>query len=87
MPKHAFAQLNSQLEEDGLEPFANPRNAAAGSLRLLDPRLSAQRPLDVFLYSLSYATQQSLSGALGRDARLAERRLEDQPAIATLRYA
>lgn len=55
MPKQAFAQLNRQLEEDGLEPFANPRNAAAGSLRLLDPRLSAQRPLDVFLYTLSFA--------------------------------
>jgi DNA ligase (NAD+) len=55
MPKQAFAQLNRQLEEDGLEPFANPRNAAAGSLRLLDPRLSAQRPLDIFLYTLSHA--------------------------------
>src|SRR5262244_178911 len=55
MPKAAFAQLNQQLEEEGQEPFANPRNAAAGSLRLLDPRLSARRPLDIFLYTLSYA--------------------------------
>jgi DNA ligase (NAD+) len=55
MPKQAFTRLNRQLEEEGLEPFANPRNAAAGSLRLLDPRLSAQRPLDIFLYTLSYA--------------------------------
>ena len=55
MPKQAFAQLNQQLEEEGHEPFANPRNAAAGSLRLLDPRLSARRPLDIFLYTLSYA--------------------------------
>lgn len=55
MPKHAFARLNQRLEEDGQEPFANPRNAAAGSLRLLDPRLSAQRPLDIFLYTLAYA--------------------------------
>jgi DNA ligase (NAD+) len=55
MPKHAFAKLNRQLEDDGQVPFANPRNAAAGSLRLLDPRLSARRPLDIFLYSLGYA--------------------------------
>ena len=55
MPKDAFAQLNQQLEDEGQEPFANPRNAAAGSLRLLDPRLSVRRPLDIFLYTLSYA--------------------------------
>ncbi len=55
MPRAAFAQLNQQLEDDGQEPFANPRNAAAGSLRLLDPALSAQRPLDIFLYTLGYA--------------------------------
>jgi len=55
MPRGAFAQLNQQLEEEGQEPFANPRNAAAGSLRLLDPRLSARRPLDIFLYTLGYA--------------------------------
>ena len=55
MPKQAFARLNQQLEDEGLEPFANPRNAAAGSLRLLDPRLSGRRPLDIFLYTLSAA--------------------------------
>lgn len=55
MPRQAFARLNQQLEDEGQEPFANPRNAAAGSLRLLDPRLSAQRPLDIFLYTLGYA--------------------------------
>lgn len=55
MPKNAFAKLNEQLEEDGQNPFANPRNAAAGSLRLLDPRESARRPLDIFLYTLGYA--------------------------------
>ena len=55
MPKTAFAKLNRQLEEDGQQPFANPRNAAAGSLRLLDSRESARRPLDIFLYNLGYA--------------------------------
>ena len=54
MPRAAFAQLNQQLEEEGQEPFANPRNAAAGSLRLLDAALSARRPLDIFLYTLGY---------------------------------
>jgi DNA ligase (NAD+) len=54
IPKHAFARLNQQLQEEGQEPFANPRNAAAGSLRLLDPRISARRPLDIFLYTLGH---------------------------------
>ena len=55
MPRRAFARLNRQLEADGQAPFANPRNAAAGSLRLLDSRITARRPLDVFLYNLGYA--------------------------------
>ena len=54
MPRRAFARLNRQLEADGLAPFANPRNAAAGSLRLLDSRISARRPLDIFMYTLGY---------------------------------
>ena len=54
MPRRAFARLNRQLETDGLAPFANPRNAAAGSLRLLDSRITARRPLDIFIYTLGY---------------------------------
>ena len=48
----AFEQLNRQREEQGLMIFANPRNAAAGSLRQLDPRLAAARPLRIFIYGL-----------------------------------
>jgi DNA ligase (NAD+) len=55
MPRRAFARLNRQLEADGQAPFANPRNAAAGSLRLLDSRITARRPLDVFFYTLGHA--------------------------------
>ena len=54
MPRSAFARLNRQLETDGQAPFANPRNAAAGSLRLLDSRITARRPLDIFIYTLGY---------------------------------
>ena len=52
MPKRSFEKLNQQKEENGEEPFANPRNAAAGSLRQLDPKMAAQRNLDVFLYGI-----------------------------------
>ena len=45
-----FKQLNSSRLEEGLDPFANPRNAAAGSLRQLDPKITAQRPLSIFCY-------------------------------------
>ena len=55
MPRRAFARRNRQLEADGQAPFANPRNAAAGSLRLLDSRITARRPLDIFFYTLGYA--------------------------------
>ncbi len=47
-----FARLNREREETGLPPFANPRNAAAGSLRQLDPRVSASRPLAVLFYGI-----------------------------------
>ncbi|MFP7494429.1 NAD-dependent DNA ligase LigA [Terribacillus saccharophilus] len=50
MPQKSFAALNTQKEENGEAPFANPRNAAAGSLRQLDPKIAASRNLDVFLY-------------------------------------
>lgn len=47
-----FEALNRKLLEAGNEPFANPRNAAAGSLRQLDPRVTAERPLDVVVYEV-----------------------------------
>lgn len=52
MPIDSFARLNDQRRDDELEPFANPRNAAAGSLRQLDPKITAQRKLAFFAYAL-----------------------------------
>ncbi|MDP3486540.1 MAG: NAD-dependent DNA ligase LigA, partial [Bacillota bacterium] len=53
MPKTAFAALNAEREVNGQQIFANPRNAAAGSLRQLDPRIAASRKLDLVVYSLA----------------------------------
>jgi DNA ligase (NAD+) len=50
-PKKAFAKLNADREAGGEPVFANPRNAAAGSLRQLDPKITASRPLEIFLYA------------------------------------
>ena len=50
MRKDGFVKLNATREEEGLPPFANPRNAAAGSLKQLDPAIAAQRPLGVIFY-------------------------------------
>lgn len=52
MPKKSFHDLNKERGERGEELFANPRNAAAGSLRQLDPKVAASRNLDVFIYAL-----------------------------------
>lgn len=52
MPREAFAKLNESREEDGLSVFANPRNAAAGSLRQLDTKVCAQRNLDIFVFNI-----------------------------------
>ncbi len=52
MTKDGFARLNRQREEDGQTAFANPRNATAGSLKQLDPRIVAKRPLDALFYSV-----------------------------------
>lgn len=55
MDKRAFEQLNKAQEEKGDKLFANPRNAAAGSLRQLDPKVTSERQLNVFLYGLGYS--------------------------------
>jgi DNA ligase (NAD+) len=50
MPRAGFAELNQRAIENGEKTFANPRNAAAGSLRQLDPKVAASRPLSIFVY-------------------------------------
>jgi len=54
MPKAGFQQLNQQARHKQEKTFANPRNAAAGSLRQLDPRITATRPLDIYCYALGF---------------------------------
>ena len=54
-PKSEFRKFNEDREAQGLQTYANPRNTAAGSLRQLDPRNTAQRPLDIFVYSIGYS--------------------------------
>ena len=54
-PKSLFAKFNEERAARGEQTYANPRNTAAGSLRQLDPRNTAERPLDIFIYSLGYA--------------------------------
>ena len=54
-PKSAFERFNQQRREQDLPTYANPRNTAAGSLRQLDPRMTAERPLDIYVYSLGWA--------------------------------
>lgn len=57
MPRKSFVSLNEQKEQNGEQLFANPRNAAAGSLRQLDSKLTAKRKLDIFLYSVNDLTE------------------------------
>ncbi|MBY7664581.1 MULTISPECIES: NAD-dependent DNA ligase LigA [Staphylococcus] len=57
MPRQSFLRLNDEKEKKGEQPFANPRNAAAGSLRQLDSKLAAARKLDIFLYSINDFTE------------------------------
>jgi len=59
LPREGFHKLNQERTEAGLPLFANPRNAAAGSVRQLDPRITAQRPLDIYIYMLGYAEGQA----------------------------
>ncbi|MBR2650706.1 MAG: NAD-dependent DNA ligase LigA [Clostridia bacterium] len=62
MPRRVFEEINETRAEEGLSLFANPRNAAAGSLRQLDPKIAASRRLEIFVFNLQ-------SGSLYRDGR------------------
>ena len=55
MPKKSFEKLNAAQEEEGKPLFANPRNAAAGSLRQLDPKIAAKRGLDILVFNVQLA--------------------------------
>jgi DNA ligase (NAD+) len=55
LPRAGFKKLNDDRAREGQPLFVNPRNAAAGSIRQLDPRVTAQRPLDIYIYALGYA--------------------------------
>ncbi len=57
LPLEGFKELNRKRAEAGQALFANPRNAAAGSIRQLDPKVAASRPLDAIFYSLSYSSE------------------------------
>jgi NAD-dependent DNA ligase len=94
MPRAAFGRLNRALEARGAPTFANPRNAAAGSLRQKNPAITAQRSLDLFVHHVSYVRGAALSTQREALAALAEagfrvnprnRRVADDAAV--LRYA
>lgn len=60
MPKKSFEKLNEEQAKNGEEPFANPRNAAAGSIRQLDPKITKNRKLDMFFYHIDRANLQGI---------------------------
>lgn len=62
LSKEQFEQINKEREELGQSLFANPRNAAAGSLRQLDPKVTARRNLDIFVYGLGYVSGVDFGG-------------------------
>lgn len=65
MPKAGFAQLNEEREQAGEPRFANPRNATAGTLKQLDSRIAAKRPLDIVFYGLADATEAGVTTQAG----------------------
>ncbi len=62
MPKKSFEKLNAHQEAEGKPLFANPRNAAAGSLRQLDPKIAAKRGLDIYIFNIQLAEGVEFTG-------------------------
>ena len=79
MPRSVFSELNEAREADGLSLFANPRNAAAGSLRQLDPKIAAARRLEIFVFNLQ-------EGSLYTDGRECKTHSESLDRLAELGF-
>ncbi|MBU5467960.1 NAD-dependent DNA ligase LigA [Virgibacillus sp. MSJ-26] len=79
MPKKSFLALNEIKAEKAEEPFANPRNAAAGSLRQLDPKIAASRNLDIFLYGVGEWEVEGITSHSERLTYLSELGLKVNP--------
>jgi DNA ligase (NAD+) len=62
LPRKGLRKINDERAAEGLTLFANPRNAAAGSVRQLDPKVTAGRPLDIFVYALGWAEGSQMPG-------------------------
>jgi DNA ligase (NAD+) len=74
MPKKEFERINAKRAEEGEAPFANPRNAAAGALRLLNPAITAERKLDIFIYTVGYLKGNSFQTHYEMQEKLSELR-------------
>ncbi|WP_010651637.1 NAD-dependent DNA ligase LigA [Oceanobacillus massiliensis] len=79
MPHKSFLALNEAREKNDEEPFANPRNAAAGSLRQLDPKIAAKRNLDIFLYGVGEWEGNTITSHSGRLEKLKELGFKTNP--------
>ena len=62
MPRGVFAKLVEKQDENGEKPFKNPRNAAAGSLRQKDPKVTASRQLDIFVFNIQRSSEEGITG-------------------------
>ncbi|MBG9980818.1 NAD-dependent DNA ligase LigA [Facklamia sp. DSM 111018] len=79
MPKDIFLQINEQRDEMGLVPLANPRNAAAGALRQIDPKKVAERKLNVFMYGLANSGKHQIASQAELFQRIEELGLRTNP--------
>lgn len=79
MPKKSFEKLNARQEMEGKPLFANPRNAAAGSLRQLDPKIAAQRGLDILIFNIQLCEGETFTNHGQTLDYLAERRFKVIP--------
>jgi DNA ligase (NAD+) len=79
LPVKAFERLNEEITDAGQRPFANPRNAAAGSLRQKDPKVSASRPLSLWVHSFGYSEGVGFDSHSGFLAWCRDRGLPVQP--------